>query len=561
MAALAGYVARSPARSSDAPSISADVSELGLDYWPTGASLAGAIIGGAKVSALPVSAVARAVAAYRAHSYSDDYYHRIHYSLASIGAGNLSTEQVQPVEVWNAYLVPQILSGVTAPEGVSVEPSAARTFAPLELAVYDVTLEVEGPPTISGAVAFEWLSADDGELPLSGSRIEPWVWLPDWSSPVLHRFEFKVDVLPRADGSEQRIDLRLGARRTVEFSVQAQGQARRYLEAALWNAGAKVFATPLWEGTTYLTAAASAGASTLVADTALRDFYTGGSALLMGEDPRASETVVVDVVGDGSLTLAGATVSAWPAGTRLVPTRPGYLAGAQKIGRFTGDATLPLRLRFELTEPWDGEPITLPLYRGQPVLTSAPNWARGMSMDLERALAELDGQVGPWTVEDRTGLPVASQTHGWTLDGREAIQDYLGLLALLRGRLRGIWVPTFADDLTLVAPVNAADTVLTVEWAGFAQHLVDQPGRRDIRIELRDGSVLYTRVTGATEFGSNAEQLTISPALGVDVTPAEVAVISFMALSRQASDAAELSYWTAEVAEASTTWRTFKNEL
>lgn len=401
-------------------------------------------------------------------------------------------------------------------------------------------------------MAFSW--ADGVEL---------WTWLPDWASPVLERLEWKTDVLERPDLSEQRIDLRLGARRVYEFAVGASGAARRHLEAALWDAGAKAWAVPLWHDARHLAAPLPAGATAVpVPDAGGAEFLPASSAVLLGEDSRRAESVVVAGATSTHVLLSGATVMDWPAGTRIVPTRAGLLDGSVRFSRFTGDASRPLRLRFELIEPWDGEPDPIPpTHRGVPVLELRPNWSQALDHDLARELEQLDALVGPWTSFDRAGRPVVAQTMGWTFASPEETAAYRRLLAQQRGRLRGIWVPTWTRDLELVASVSSASTTVQVAWSGYALHLAGQAGRRDLRIELHDGTVAYARVTGAVELNADTEQLTLAAPLGIDATPAQVAAISFMALCRLNSDAAEISHWTGEVAQAAATFRSYYGDV
>lgn len=561
MAALSGALAASPLGGLDNPAISASLSGYAVDYWPAHATERSPLISGALARNLPVSATPRNLAGSLAGAYSDDYYHRIHVSLARINAGNVSSEQVYTLTLWNAYLTPQAHASTDLPEGVSLDPEASD-FAPLDEQTYTVTIDPEGPAIIEGSVTLGFTGLDPIVLPLSGSRVTPWPWLPDWNSGVLMRLEWKTDVLPLADGAEQRIDLRQGARWQYEFAAAAEGTDRRHLEAALWAAGAKVWGVPLWHDTRFTTAAAPAGATGLALDTTFTDFRAGGEALLLGASSRDYEVVAIAEVTDSALLLAGATVNDWPAGTRVIPTRPGRLADQPlRLDRFTGQALAPVRFRFELEDPWDGTPAELPTYRGYPVLDAAPNWASGLTLELARDLAQLDALVGGWATEDRTGVPVPAQVHGWTLTDRAAVAAYLDRLALLRGRMHALWVPTFADDLTLVNTVAASGTTMQVAWCGYAQHLVGEVGRRDIRILLTDGTVAYARISDAVELTSEVEQLTLEAGPGVDVTPATVASISFMALMRQQSDAAELAFWTADVAESRTTWQGFNNDV
>jgi len=489
--------------------------------------------------------------------YGGDLFDRLHYSALHFALGNIVGDQKRSILVWNTYYRAIVLEDLVLAnaEGITVHGLAPGAgHPPLAEVNYSLSISTDGPPTIDATLTWQYAGEAPVVATITGSRVTAWSWLPDWSRSLVERLEWKTDVLTRNDGSEQRIGLRLGARRFYEFTAAAEGPARRFLEAALWGWGSRTWALPLFHDTGHLKAALPAGSSTIVVDTATRDFHDGGLAVLLGDGPRDYEVVEIADVGAAQLTLARPTVRAWKAGDRIIPARAARLVDTVKLPRFTGEATSPTLLRFELQEPWDGVPATGPLYRGYLVLERPPNWARGLDLGLQRTLAELDATTGPVEREDMTGTPTPSQTHGWLLDGRQAIAEHRQLLAALRGRQGAIWVPTWTQDLTLASTVANDALELPVEWLGYTLFLSGEPGRRDIRIALRDGTVLYRRIVGATETDAATELLNIDAPLGIEVHPQDVDTISFMTLCRQQSDAAELAYWTADVAESSTTW-------
>lgn len=396
---------------------------------------------------------------------------------------------------------------------------------------------------------------------MAGSDIVAWSWPADWSSDVVERLEWRTDVIPLADGAEQRIGVRIGARRSYEFRVAAHGADRRHLEAALWAWGARTWAVPLWHDATIMEFSEEAGSGFISVATAGLEFTAGGFALLLGNTSREAEAVEITYVAHKTIHLKDPLLRAWPEGTRVVPAMPGRLVDRTELPRFTGDAVTPAAFRFELLEPWHGTPATLPLYRGQPVLERAPNWQRGLSLELSRQLAELDATTGPWARQDMTGISQASQTHGWTLTSRSEVNQHRAMLAALRGRQVGVWVPTWTQDLLLAEPAASGSATLVVEWAGYTRFHAAGVGRRDLRIQLASGTVLYRRVVGAVELPGGRESLSIDAPPGVALSPGDVVAISYMALCRQASDAAEIAHWTHEVAQSTTTWQSFRNDL
>src|SRR5690606_14439274 len=97
-----------------------------------------------------------------------------------------------------------------------------------------------------------------------------------------------------------------------------------------------------------------------------------------------------------------------------------------------------------------------------------------------------------------------------------------------------------------------------VAWMGYTEYLWGDPNRRDIRIQLTDGTVLYRRITGAMEIEAG-ERLSIDEPLGVDVPPEGFALVSWLMLMRQESDAAEFAWWRGDVVDTATTFRGFRH--
>lgn len=387
----------------------------------------------------------------------------------------------------------------------------------------------------------------------------PWTFPPDWAQPMLERLEWRTDVIQARRAEEQRRALRLGPRQVLEFGLTAELAARRHLEAVLWsNGGAGEWAVPLWFDGLDLAAPLDAGATAIPLDPALRQFTVGDYVLLLGRDTRTFELIEIASVA-GAIGLADPTTLVWPAGTVAYPARRARIDGEINLSLFHGQARVT-RVRFECIEPaaWAAS-AGATTYRGHPVFDLPPVWIEDPGLSLEQQLAVLDAGTGPVDVEDLAELPIPRQTGRFTLLGRAEIDAWRQRLFALRGRQVPLWVPSWGQDLALVATAGAADTTLDVEWAGVTEHLFGDPNRRDIQIELHDGTVYRRRITGAEEISSSVERLTIDSALGAEVLPAEVAAISWLVLMRQESDAAEIAWWTGEVVDTVGTFRGFRH--
>jgi len=210
---------------------------------------------------------------------------------------------------------------------------------------------------------------------------------------------------------------------------------------------------------------------------------------------------------------------------------------------------------------WGAKAFT-PLYgnfNGYPVLDARPNWSQAPQLDYERKLSVLDAVVGNVIEIDESGLPVTRQRFGYTFPDRADAQTFREFVYSVRGRLGAFYLPTFTEDLRLTADAAAGDTTLNVALVTYSGYIDQDPGRDAIRIALSGGAVVYAKITASTVLDADTEQLTISPAIPVAVTSANLECISFMPLVRFDADAVEFNWWTGEVAETSMMARTFRH--
>lgn len=495
-----------------------------------------------------------------------DFYNRVHIQFLALDLGNLVSDQSTTLWVWNAWRRAIILSTLTEDnaEGITIggHPVPPLQFAPQQQRVYDLGISTDGPPTIDATLTWTFSTGQVLPVRITGSRVTGFGWLADWASGIVERLEWATDVLTSYRGEEQRRALRIGPRKALEFTVMASGGSRRALEATLWNWGARVWAVPLWWDGTPATAPVAQGATSVAIDTTTRDFQADGLAMLLSDASALDfEVAEVESVAAGSITLKRPTTRAWAAGTMVYPARAARLDPSVTVDRFTGD-TSTARLRFTAVEPdvWPAD-AGAATHRGYPVLEVRPNWSGEPQLGLDRKLNILDTVTGARRVVDEAQQPAASQSMRWTFTSRAEIDAWRKRLHAMRGKHGAAWVPTWTQDVELVATVGDSALALDVAWLGYTRYLQLDPNRRDLRLELANGTVLYRRVTGTSELSATVERLNIDAALGVTVQPSDVVAISWMMLARQDSDAQELAWWTGEVVDAAGSFRSFRNEV
>lgn len=484
-----------------------------------------------------------------ATSFFDDFYNRIHVDPISIDLGNLVSEQVRTVQVWNAFLIPQALvdTPMDGGEGISITAPGALplAFRPLQEREWVLSVSTDGPAIVAAEWSFQFAGLDPITITISGDRIVPWSFTPDWWEGVTERIGWLTDVLASPSRAEQRRALRLSPTRRLEMRSLLEGSERASFDLAVYGWGGRTWALPVSPDIIWLRNSVALGALFIACDTRHREFVAGGLALLRSADAadvRGYEVVEVAEVTAEGIALARPTLRAWHRGSRLYPLRLAELVQPPAVRRLS-DTTWEARYLFDIVEPCDW-PAAMPatLYRGYPVLEQAPEESEELSFDWERAQLMLENPTGWGRRTDTAATPVTLQQHRWLLAGIEARSAFRSLLYALRGRQQSLWVPTFAADLELVQTVGGTSAVLVVRAVDYARFGAGRVGRRDIRIELRGGAAFHRRITGATLAGDAVEHLAIDTPLGVEVQPDQVRRISFMARCRSDVDEIEISH-------------------
>lgn len=387
-----------------------------------------------------------------------------------------------------------------------------------------------------------------------------WSYLPDWSNPITERLEWQTDVLSAYDGSEQRVALRQAPRRSIEFSFLIVGDTqRRDVEVKLWANGAKLWDVPLWTDTVYSDASVSAGSNTIMVTTTHLDFVAGNKVLLQSSTGRFHLSTIA-TVNSNSLILSEYLAADWPIETAVTPVRSGYLDPSQQVTRFTGDAIYDVvRFTFDDVSTYtadDGSGV----YRGYPVVAIASTWANDLTLNYERKMQTVDFGNNIFR-DDESGLPAMIHSHTWMLKSREEISNFRAFLYARRGRLNACWLPTFQNDLQIVDTITSGSLQINIENCSYTDLYQMHINRRDIRIELVSGTLIYRRIIASSIINDDVEQITIDAALGVDLAIDDIERISFMSFCRLEADSIELSWQWSDLVNVGANFRTTNNDV
>lgn len=181
------------------------------------------------------------------------------------------------------------------------------------------------------------------------------------------------------------------------------------------------------------------------------------------------------------------------------------------------------------------------------VLERRENAREARQESFHRLLSTLDPGLGPRSVRARDAAPAVDRPYLWTCRNRAEIRAFQAWLAVRRGRLVPLWVPTWRRDLLLVQGVGASDPGISIQPCGYTQYAFLQKARQHVSFFLPDGSLACRRVLQAQDNGAS-ETLTLASALG-QAAPVGT-LVCFLTYCRLASDDVELTYITDSIAEA-----------
>lgn len=431
---------------------------------------------------------------------------------------------------------------------------------------------------------------------------ELWPFRPDWESGVLEKLEWLTDLMGSSKGAEQRRPQRLTPRRTLEASFLPHGRQRTVFDLKVMVKGAQEWFIPLWYDVDVLlepTAAADTRLRTPFED---REFTADGYAVIRPPTSADHEHhtfvhEIVKIVGTKEDRLIvvrgqqGTTALDWPRGSEVYPLRVGYFVDQPNVSVVTANI-ISTNMKFVITEPneWFGlkrysgygaaygrsygtrrditprtpaknlgkvsDPWFMPVFEGFKVMHSEPDYNQDMTVTYDRLINILDNSNGIPEYQDAQGFATPAQQHTWFIRGRAEMAAFRTMLYFLRGRVKPVWLPTFNDDVQLIAPSLAGQNWIDIVKIGYTGEGSTSISRQCLAIQKNNGDWIFQRITGCAIVGDH-ERLELGTQFAEDLNPKDIYKISFMAVARLDQDGVEINHVTDNqgLAKSVTTFR------
>ena len=253
MAGLIGIAPTPRAFGAINPALSIELNALGEGAFAPAAYRREGIVAWAGVFRAP-AALRWPATGRLAHRFAEDLFDRIHVLPTALSLGNVVSELTREVAVWNAWrTIPQTLTGLRldGDAGSTLAAPAALPLAlrPLQERVLTLTVGLDGPPVIDAVAVLSFADGAMWSIRIDGLRLQAWTLPPNWSEPLTETLAWLTDVQIAVAGTVTRTPLREAPHRSWEFAVLADRRERRWVENALFDWTARVWALPVFVDT------------------------------------------------------------------------------------------------------------------------------------------------------------------------------------------------------------------------------------------------------------------------------------------------------------------------
>jgi len=371
----------------------------------------------------------------------------------------------------------------------------------------------------------------------------------DWQKDVVFKKKWKTSILTGSTGKEQRSALYTWPRRSVsgslhQMSYQESAQIKRKIYKYLHS----TWGAPLWQDVAYLTAGANAGQATINVNTAdYTNFIPLSFCILFNED-NDYEIIKISSLTDTIITAATNLVDTWPAGTQIYPVINARITGQQKhksSTNQTGTLNIEADETFEIDNPapaYSEQTPTFSQYLEKYVFNIKPNWAREPSQIVNHATDFLQF-LGLGYAETKTDEPVMRFDFDYFCVNRQKINEIITFFDSCQGRLQSFWIPTWQDDILIIAPISINDTSITIENIEYTDFwLNNEMFGRYLYFQMPGGNISIKKIVSAP----SSTVITLDEGMEYACTQDQLSglSVSFLALARFSLDEIKVNYST-----------------
>jgi len=414
-----------------------------------------------------------------------------------------------------------------------------------------VTASLEGDPEFDDDAIFEFDNRNIA-IRMLGQRVILFSFVPE--KPISEQLTFRTDIMRSRDETEQRHALRTVPRQFVTLNYKPRTpQEAASLRNVLKTQQPFLFGVPEWWDERPILNPSELdlpiGTTVIPCDPDNAMFFADRSAVIILADDTVQDVTLLSVQAGVSVTLDQPTFFPIPKGSAIIPLATGYLSGSPKLSDYMVNLEqTELKFEFFSTEDiafTDAEFAADPFFEKHPLdgflVMTDPNVMRGatFSHELIQERTRNDSGVGELDVHPVDDLGIPQFPKGVILHKRFDIWEWKKLIHYLRGSWKPFYLPTFLNDLPVVAPgYDLSSTSILIEFvgktgAGFG------PPFGDVLIEvLDDGRQFVRRITAMVDNGNDTETVSLNASAtgSPEIIPPDNIRVSYAMLGRIEGD-------------------------
>lgn len=371
-----------------------------------------------------------------------------------------------------------------------------------------------------------------------GVKAFPEVW-PFLASTLTEELQWLTDPLGSRTG-EQRIALRKAPRQIFSYGMLLTQEEYSHSKRILRERGVGLIGFPIWSEAVQINVTVNSGDTSVSFDTSTADWRAGDMIVLWKGDQRIQKLVAT--VNPAGLDFFG-EVGEEIVNPEVVPVRRCLFTDGLSFDRLPEYASVRAGFlvvdNVDLSSEWSSD---FPQYLSLDVITERPEMVKPLSDKIVRSAEVVDNQLGLVHYEEVKDYIDYGQMLGFLDERPTQLWRRRLWLHSLHGKQKTFWLPSFNNDLRLMATNNGVSTTLSVKSLGLATAPSPTYTGKHIMIELKDGTRYFRQISSATEGSGGNDNIVVSSAFGASVAPANIAIFSFMSKMRFDSDSIEFEH-------------------
>lgn len=493
------------------------------------------------------------------NNFTKDMYGKIFMIPHYINAGNLTARQNHSVKFINTSLTTETINGMTSSgvlEGVKIdEPTYPVRMKPLTEYYIDLSIFMEGPPSIDATFTFSFSQPLTQSVKVEGSRVIAFTFEPDWKTPVKEKLTYWTQVIETYSGKEQRISLRRYPRWELSYDILNEKQTVNVFDSYMVQWSGRQFLLPMWQEKVRLARAASPGATTVFVDD--NSPFDVGELAILWSAPDKSETFEVNAVSGNNVSFLTPVSREFNTSAFLMPAKFGRVKTPLAADFITGTvfsfgATIePKQALYDLV------PTPYPeTYNGYQVVPFKHDFNDPMRHEYERRFEEYDNGLGQYDYKDRHGkVHERFSKNRILLYGRQEVKDFKNWLASVKGRAVPFYISMEEDQLTPSRQITGGQSNVFLSNYYYGLLAAYEESRRIWLIKTKAGQRWTAAVTAYQLLESREVQVTLDFVFPGNMDIDDIESISFLRLVRLDSDEIVINHILDGVSEVDLTFK------